>query len=219
MAVHHPATIAPTKRELLQAWVPRQPWTGGGDLTELTPVGSYRFDDPDGEVGMETHLLATPDGRVLQVPLTYRGTPGPPDTLVTTMTHTTLGDRWIHDGCHDPVLLTALATTVLHGGREADLDEATPDGLTLLPATTHVRGDGPTPGAPTHPGDWTHPHVEHTGTTTVVRAPRHNHGLRLVLPRVVHPVPVPGATLRGTWPGQDTPVVLAVLTPDPPPTP
>lgn len=216
MAVHHPATIAPTKRELLQAWVPHQPWTGGGDLTGLTPVGSYRFDDPDGEVGMETHLLATADGRVLQVPLTYRGTPGPPGTLITTMTHTTFGDRWIHDGCHDPVLLTALATTALHGGREADLYEATPDGLVLLPGTTHVRGDGPTPGAPTHPGDWTHPHVEHTGPTTVIRA----QGLRLVLPRVLgRAIDARGPALRGTWPGQDTPVVLAVLSPDPPPAP
>ncbi len=68
MAVHHPATITPTKRDLLQAWVPHQPWTGGGDLTGLTPVGSYRFDDPDGEVGMETHLLATPTAASCRCP-------------------------------------------------------------------------------------------------------------------------------------------------------
>ncbi|MGN6612111.1 MAG: maltokinase N-terminal cap-like domain-containing protein [Angustibacter sp.] len=62
MAVHHPATIVPTKPELLQAWVPQQPWVGAADASTATRLGSYRFDDPDGEVGMETHLLgAAPD--------------------------------------------------------------------------------------------------------------------------------------------------------------
>lgn len=70
MAVHHPATIVPTKMELLQAWVPDQPWCGIADASSLTKLGSYRFDDPDGEVGIETHLLGTADGQVLQVPLT-----------------------------------------------------------------------------------------------------------------------------------------------------
>ncbi|MEW1958299.1 hypothetical protein [Kineococcus sp. NPDC059986] len=212
MAVHHPATIAPTKRELLHAWVPRQPWTGGGDPTSLTALGSFRFDDPDGAVGMETHLLATGDGRVLQVPLTYRGAPGPARTLVTTTTHTTLGDRWIHDGCHDPVHLAVLAATILCAGREADLFEATPDGLVLLPGSTHVRGDGVVGFADgvavTDPDAWDTPVVEHQGTTTVV----HGRGARLTLPRVVgEPLPATGPALRGTWPGQSEPVVLAVL--------
>lgn len=61
MAVHHLATIVPSKLELLQAWVPHQPWTAGADTSALTRLGSYRFDDPDGEVGIETHLLATAD--------------------------------------------------------------------------------------------------------------------------------------------------------------
>src|SRR6476661_8046702 len=144
MAVHHPATIVPSKMELLRAWVPDQPWIGDADASRLRKLGSYRFDDPDGEVGMETHLLGTADGRVLQVPLTYRGAPRPDaaDTLVTTMRHTTLGDRWVYDGCHDPVYVTALATTILAGGREADLYAATDAGLVLEPSTTHVRGSG-----------------------------------------------------------------------------
>ncbi len=68
MAVHQPATITPGKLELLQAWVPQQSWGAGADTSSLTRLGSYRFDDPDGEVGMETHLLGTADGQVLQVP-------------------------------------------------------------------------------------------------------------------------------------------------------
>jgi hypothetical protein len=112
MAVHHPATIVPSKLELLQAWVPHQPWLSDADTSTLTKLGSYRFDDPDGEVGIETHLLGTADGQVFQVPLTYRGTPraSAEQSLITTMTHTTLGDRWIYDACDDPVYVTALAT-------------------------------------------------------------------------------------------------------------
>ena len=116
--VGHPATIVPTKMELLQAWVPDQPWLGGADASTLTRVGSYRFDDPDGEVGIETHLVRTGDGQVLQVPLTYHGAPchTAKDALITTMTHTTLGDRWIYDACHDPVYVRALVTAIMTGG-------------------------------------------------------------------------------------------------------
>jgi len=205
MAVHHPAIIVPTKLELLQAWVPHQSWTGDADTSALTKLGSYRFDDPDGEVGMETHLLATADGHVLQVPLTYRSAPraGAEDSLITTMTHTTLGDRWIYDGCHDPVYISALVSTIVTGGREADLYAATEQGLVLEPATTHVRGSGssatvPPPTAPT---------VSHDGTTTTITA-----GVEIVLPRVVVTVaPGTGLTLSGTWPGQETPCVLATV--------
>ncbi|NAZ82919.1 hypothetical protein GTR02_13945 [Kineococcus sp. R8] len=205
MAVHHPATIVPTKLELLQAWVPHQPWTGDADTSVLTRLGSYRFDDPDGEVGMETHLLATADGQVLQVPLTYRGAPraGADDSLITTMTHTTLGDRWIYDGCHDPVYVSALVATVVTGGREADLYAASDHGLVLEPATTHVRGSGARDGVP----PLTAPVVSHEGTTTTIDA-----GVRIVLPRVVVAAATgAGLVLSGTWPGQGTPRVLATV--------
>ncbi|WP_369069393.1 CG0192-related protein [Kineococcus terrestris] len=207
MAVHHPATIVPTKLELLRAWVPHQPWAADADTSALTRLGSYRFDDPDGEVGMETHLLGTADGQVLQVPLTYRGArrAGAGDSLITTMTHTTLGDRWVYDGCHDPVFLTVLVATVLTGGREADLYAATEHGLVLEPSTTHVRGSGNLRVGEVPP--LTAPVVRHGGTTTVVDA-----GVRLVLPRVVTPAgSATGFALRGTWPGQEEPVVLATV--------
>ncbi|HEX8498282.1 MAG TPA: hypothetical protein VF661_13875 [Actinomycetales bacterium] len=205
MAVHHPATIVPSKLELLQAWVPHQPWLGGVDTAIVTKLGSYRFDDPDGEVGMETHLLGTADGHVLQVPLTYRGAPrsGAEASLITTMTHTTLGDRWVYDGCHDPVLVTALVTAILTGGREADLYAATEDGLVLEPTTTHVRGSGARSAVPS----LTAPVVSHHGTTTTIDA-----GFRLTLARVVvATTPQSEAVLTGTWPGQDSARVLAVL--------
>ena len=207
MAVHHLATIVPTKLELLQAWVPHQPWLGGADASTLTRLGSYRFDDPDGEVGMETHLLGTADGQVLQVPLTYRGAPrtGAEGSLITTMTHTMLGDRWIYDGCHDPVYVTALVTAILTGGREADLYAATDSGLVLEPSTTHVRGSGSLPSgrAPA----LTAPVISHNGTTTTIDA-----GIRLTLPRVIiATTPASNAALSGTWPDRATPVVLATV--------
>jgi hypothetical protein len=207
MAVHHPATIVPTKLELLQAWVPHQPWLGGADASVLTKLGSYRFDDPDGEVGIETHLLGTADGQVLQVPLTYRGAPrtGAEGSLITTMTHTTLGDRWIYDGCYDPVYVTALVSAILTGGREADLYAATDAGLVLEPTTTHVRGSGSFASASVPA--LTAPAVSHIGTTTTIDA-----GVRLTLPRVIITTTLTeAAALRGTWPGQESPVVLATV--------
>lgn len=210
MAVHHDATIVPTKIELLQAWVPHQPWAAGTDTSALTRLGSYRFDDPDGAVGMETHLLGTADGRVLQVPLTYRGAPraGAEQSLVTTMAHTTLGERWVYDGCHDPVYVTAMVSTILTGGREADLFLATADGMVLQPPSARVRGSGsPSGELPA----LTEPRVGHDGALTRIDA-----GPTLTLLRVpaasgsARPA-VTGATLTGSWPGQPEPVLLAVV--------
>jgi hypothetical protein len=166
MAVHQEATISPTKMELLQAWVPNQPWIGDADASTLTKLGSYRFDDPDGEVGIETHLLGTASGEVLQVPLTYRGAPRAcaGDSLITTMTHSTLGQRWIYDGCHDPVYVHAAIATICTGGREAELFKATDAGLVPEPVTTHVRGSGSL--AASELPALTDPIVTHDGTVT-----------------------------------------------------
>ncbi len=206
MAVHNPATIVPGKLELLQAWVPQQPWAAGADASTLTRLGSYRFDDPEGEVGMETHLLGTADGQVLQVPLTYRGAPRPSaeHTLITTMTHTTLGDRWIYDACYDPVYRTALATTILTGGRQADLFMVTDAGLVEEPTTTHVRGSGTLPVGEVP--DWRTVEVLDDGPSTRMRA-----SAMLTLLRAPAAASERGWTLTGTWPGQQTPLLLATV--------
>src|SRR6478609_3606297 len=84
MAILHRATLTPTKPEALGAWVPHQPWSPGPGDVEL--VGAFRFDDPDGRVGLEVHLVRL-DGILLQVPFTYRESPleGAEAHLVTTM--------------------------------------------------------------------------------------------------------------------------------------
>ena len=102
MAIFHRATITPTKAEIIEQWMPSQPWgVPGADAIDV--IGSYRFDDPDGRVGMETHLVRA-EGVLLQVPLTYRDEPldGAADALITEMQHSVLGTRWVYDGLRDP---------------------------------------------------------------------------------------------------------------------
>lgn len=102
MAVLHRATLTPSKLELLEPWLARQPWAGGGG--ELERLGSYRFDDPAGEVGIEGFLLRRGTDTV-HVLLTYRAAPldGADEWLVGTMEHSVLGTRWVYDGVGDPV--------------------------------------------------------------------------------------------------------------------
>ena len=143
MAHIYRATIRPTKLELLDDWAPSQPWFEGRPGTGTTLVASFRFDDPDGEVGMET-LLVRAGGPLLQVPLTYRPAPleGGEAWLITTMEHSVLGRRWVYDAFGDPVYRTALATTILTGGREAD-QYVEADGETVLrEPTARVLGSG-----------------------------------------------------------------------------
>ncbi|WP_109508821.1 CG0192-related protein [Nocardioides speluncae] len=101
MAIVHKATLTPTKLELVATWLEGQPWAGAGELVGL---GSYRFDDPDGEVGVEG-LLVGRDDVVLHVPMTYRGAPlaGAEAHLLGTMQHSALGERWVYDATSDPV--------------------------------------------------------------------------------------------------------------------
>src|SRR6187551_849518 len=91
VARFHRATITPTKAELIAEWAPTRSW-GPSASEDIDVIGSYRFDDPEGQVGMETHLVAA--GEVLlQVPLTYRDEPldGAGDALITVMEHSVLG--------------------------------------------------------------------------------------------------------------------------------
>src|SRR5262249_43031418 len=107
---------------LLAEWLPARSWYAGPTGSRLERVGAYRFDDPDGEVGVETILISSAGGAVLQVPLTYRGAAlaGADEYLVGTMDHSVLGKRWVYDGCGDPVYLRALLHAMLTGGRQAE---------------------------------------------------------------------------------------------------
>lgn len=208
MALLHQATISPTKLDMLAAWAPHRPWyAGAGDLKIC---GAYRFDDPADEVGIETFLVSAGDGPVLQVPVTYRSAPlaGADDALVTEMDHSVLGRRWVYDACADPTYVAALVTTVLTGGRQAEMQVETDGVLKTREATTFVTGSG-VPGAPVPEVTTVERHEE--GERTILRAG----GLEVTVVRVVTPttvVNVEGArTLVGRWPDRSTPTLLAFV--------
>jgi hypothetical protein len=215
MALLYQATLNPTKMELLQAWVPTQPWSGGSEQSdgsaELESVGSYRFDDPEGEVGVETHLVRAADGRLLHVPVTYRAAPlpGAEAFLVGTADHSVLGERWVYDACADPVYVSALATAILRGGTQADIEVMTDDGPRLWESTTKVSGSG-SPDAQVPPVGVVQPTTE--GATTVIGTT----GFTLFVVREIEATddpapPGPQKTLQGTWPGRETAALLAYL--------
>ncbi|MFD0596470.1 hypothetical protein ACFQZ4_32985 [Catellatospora coxensis] len=122
MALLYRADIQPTKLELIDSWLPTRSWYQGPAEPGVRRVTACRFDDPDGEVGVETILVQAGDGPVLHVPLTYRGAPlaGGEPWLVGTTEHSVLGKRWVYDATGDPVYLQALATAILTGGGEAE---------------------------------------------------------------------------------------------------
>lgn len=115
------ATLTPSKQELLDAWVPKQPWFAG-DPADLQLVARYRFVDPDGEVGIETHLLRS-GGVVYQVPMTWRAEPldGSEDYLIGELEHSVLGHRYCYDAPGDPVYAAELFRVIHEGDNEADL--------------------------------------------------------------------------------------------------
>ncbi|MFT4289190.1 CG0192-related protein [Nocardioides sp.] len=142
MAVVHRATLTPGKLELLGPWLEKQPWAGG--FGELDQLGSYRFDDPEGEVGIEALLVAA-GAKMLHLPLTYRGAPlaGAEDFLIGTMEHSVLGPRWCYDGCADPAAARAFLHAILTGGHEAELlVEESGEIVDRRDPTVRVRGTG-----------------------------------------------------------------------------
>jgi len=203
MARFHRATITPTKAELIAEWAPTQPWGPRSDDETLDVIGSYRFDDPDGGVGMETHLVATSDG-LLQVPLTYRDEPlaGADHALITEMQHSVLGNRWVYDGLRDPLFVVLLAGVAMTGQGEA-LGLAMYDGRWYI-APTNVR---------IHGGGWSQERVPVDGfeleSDDATGSVLHNDRFELTVFRRPTPGPQPAIGLTATWDGQSDPVVLA----------
>ncbi len=207
MALLHQTVLDPTKLELLSQWLPSQRWFRG-DPHALRQLGAFRFDDPDGEVGIETILVTAGDDVVYQVPLTYRGTApaNPSGVVIGTLQHGVLGERWVSDGAYDPAYIRALVEAVLFGHGEAARLLDTGDEVALLENDTRVRGSG----IDLDGLDGKAPHGRVAGSTSrvetgigtieVVRRP----GLDTVAPERA-------GILVGTWPGQDDPVLLATV--------
>jgi len=203
MALLHDATMTPTKLELLATWLPRQPWYAEAPDATVERVAAYRFDDPAGQVGIETMLVRAAGGeRVYQVPLTYRGAPsdGAQERLLGTSEHSVLGTRWIYDGCGDPVYAAALTDAIFGRGVQA-VEYFEVDGeLRPRPPAMAVWGTGE--GGPAASAIVT---VTNTDPTVIV-----TETVELTVLRVLDSLGTKEKiALTGTWPGQSDPAVLA----------
>jgi hypothetical protein len=123
MAEVHNTTMAPTKLELLGAWMPRQSWYVGSGSPSLGRAGGFRLDDPAGQVGIELMVVSDSSAEAIVyylVPMTYRDAPlsGLDGSLIGTSQHGVLGTRWIYDGVADPVLM-AQVRALLRGEAQA----------------------------------------------------------------------------------------------------
>jgi Maltokinase N-terminal cap domain len=214
MALLYQSELRPSKIELLDGWAPSQPWFAGDRDHGLSPVAAYRFDDPAGEVGVETLLVRAGEGPILQVPVTYRDAPlpGADAWLIGTLEHSVLGTRWVYDGVGDPVYLLTAATAAVTGGSQAEMmieidGEMVRREPTALVAGSVVAGSA----LPTLPAV-TEISVRNEARTTVVNAG----SLHIVVARVLDGSDLPTVSdatkgvLSGTWAGQTEPRLLAV---------
>lgn len=215
------AQLNPTKPEAVATFLSARLGTPVSPA-DVQLVTSFRFDDPAGEVGCETHVarVAVPDHGelLLQVPLTYRGAPldgAPEEALVTTMEHSVLGDRWVYDATHDPIYATELLLAITDAGGAAEQFRLGSDGsrTQIVDGLASVRGTGASAAAADAATDDApqNPAVDEAEGRTVIRL----RGAAVEVVRVLDPSAVAGTDagqLIATWDGQETPIVLARIT-------
>ena len=108
MALIYTARLDPDKPE----WIRRRLVAHGlpADVT-AEKVGSYRFDDPAGEIGVESMLVRVGD-RLYQTAFAYRGDAPAEGDVVAEVEHSVLGHRWVVDAATDPDARRILAAGV-----------------------------------------------------------------------------------------------------------
>lgn len=123
MAIIHRAQLEPGKDEVLRELLAARTWGSSEASAGISILGAYRFDDPEGEVGVECHLVRTGE-EVFHLPLTYRGSPleGGEDSFITTMRHSVLGERFVYDGLGDEVALGCFLRALCGTQRQAELE-------------------------------------------------------------------------------------------------
>lgn len=98
----------------------------------ITLLGSYRLVDPAGEVGIEVLVGRDSDGRIAQLPLSYRDSELDPQHTLTEMEHSVLGRRWVSNALGDPVAVEQLIRTILTGDDGAEFSDGTTPVLDIL---------------------------------------------------------------------------------------
>jgi hypothetical protein len=209
MGIVHRATLTPSKQEIVERWLPSRSWAVRRTIAEK--VAEYRYDDPEGEVGVETILWRLDDGAVVQTPLTYRAEPlaGAEEHLITTTDHSVLGERWVYDGCGDPVWAATLTAAIVTGERQSQMFLVGEDGERIdVPARMQVRGSGHEDAAPVVAGiDAVTDEVSADGAATVVTAGP----VEIAVARIVGTPLGEGPRLTGTIGDSEETLDLAVL--------
>jgi len=198
MALLHRATLRPSKLDLLASYL------GSGELRAL---GAYRFDDPAGHVGIESHVVQA-GSDVLHVPLTYRSEPlaGAEEWGIGTIEHSVLGTRWVYSACADPVYANELVRAILTGGSQVEQYFEEGDERLYREPTATVIGNG-TAGTPVPVISGVH--AESFDADTVIDA-----GAIQVVVRHGLSTPEPestSGTLSATWSGSDSPTIVAYI--------
>lgn len=129
MAILYQAELEPTKPQILRTFLDSRSW---GEAGELTVLGAYRFDDPDGEIGIECHLVRVGE-TIFHLPLTYHSAavPGAEEHSVGTMQHSVLGERFVYDGLGDEVALDCFRRAICGEQVQAELEIYSADGERL----------------------------------------------------------------------------------------
>ncbi|GAA4527444.1 hypothetical protein GCM10023160_23700 [Brachybacterium paraconglomeratum] len=138
MAIIYRAELSPNKTEILHDFLSQRSW---GEAGELELLGAYRFDDPEGEVGVECHLVRVGE-TTYHLPLTYRPTrvDGADEHLLATMQHSVLGERFVYDGLADETALDCFRRAICGEQQQAvfeihdedgTLSETLPQSVTL----------------------------------------------------------------------------------------
>ena len=140
--VYTQATLSPSKLELLAPWLVQQSWFEG-DAADLERVAFFRFVDPDGEVGLDSMLIAS-GGAIYHVPVTWRGSELEGGELIGTLEHSELGTRYGYDATTDPVYVSELVRVITEGDTGSAITNV--ETGEPLPATAEVAGSGVPPG-------------------------------------------------------------------------
>ncbi|NLE98342.1 MAG: hypothetical protein GX596_10220 [Propionibacterium sp.] len=132
------AAMKPTKLEVVAGWLELQPWFRGS-VRQLRVVGNFRFEDPAGEVGMDSMLIES-RGDVYYIPVTYRPVPLPGwAESMGEMHHSVLGHRYCYNAPTDPTFLTELRRVIAEGDTHSEMQDM--EGVPL-PVTVRVEGNG-----------------------------------------------------------------------------